>query len=67
MKGLMQASNVLSYFQQNNLVGNFWNVSVFKDGLTWIPSEVIKEAIGEEQFRKMECEVTTWITDLQSI
>jgi hypothetical protein len=60
MNNFMLASNVFEYFQKNNLKGSFWDVIVTIEGKTMIPTQAIKSQIGTEQFRQMECEVTTY-------
>jgi hypothetical protein len=59
----MTAKDVDLYFQKNSLKGSFWNEIITIEGKTMIPTQAIKSQIGEDQFRQMECEVTTHCFD----
>ena len=58
----MKSSDAVSYLQKNRLSNRmFWNDLLRIGDFYYIPTNVIKEEIGEEMFRTMECEVTTLV------
>lgn len=58
----MKSSDAISYLQRNKLSNRmFWNDLVRFGDFYYIPTNIIKDEIGDTLFRQMECEVTTLV------
>lgn len=61
----MRVADVIAYFDNHNFnyVGFWDHIQVFEN-IAMLPTTFVKTRINEQEFREMQCQVTTYIFDI---